>query len=622
MLRFERPTDQEVALYGKENSARSPIRSDFVRIRENGMVLKNKYDASLNFIKCSRAISTGTDETTIYRIDPWEYNQDLFTPISTLYVSLKNMRGEIDYEDAEIMIRDALEGFPIYLNQTLAAEFKDAKAGLAAIVIQNLGEGIPCGRVTVDTIIDIECKYLTISEHVRLRKAFDPAKWDFKTSEIGGLNSEVFEILRRAFLSRLMNPQLRERLGLRHVKGMLLYGPPGTGKTLIARKIGKMMGMKENDPRVKIVNGPELFSKWVGESERQLRELFVTQSKELHILIFDEIESSARKRDSGSNDVNGKFVTQFLALLDGVTTQDNIFVIGMTNRKDLIDPAMIRPGRLEILIEINLPSEAGRYEILQIHTAHLREEGMLSEDVNLSDLAKQTRNFTGAEIEGLIKSAVSFATTRQLKDRDIGSVDTLLINQCDIDLALEEIVPAFGKAQEDLIKYMRYGILDQNHPGRVVNYIDSLSENTVTKILVHGDHGCGCTAWAAYTVQNSTFDFVKFIKPFDYVEMSETATVSAITQMVRDSHRSKSSLIVIDDLENFIRLTTMGGLSMSRFILSSLQSLFGENPPFGHKWVLMATTHESPDLWADFNFTRTFELELVDGKPVKQVCMQ
>lgn len=160
-----------------------------------------------------------------------------------------------------------------------------------------------------------------------------------------------------------------DKYGIKHVKGMLLYGPPGTGKTLIAGTIAKALNCKEP----KIVNGPEIFDKYVGEGERKIRELFedaerdwADKKDDLHVIIFDEIDAICKKRSSGGgagSESSASIVNQLLTKLDGVDSGDNILVIGMTNRKELLDEAIIRPGRLEIHLEIGLPNEHGRKQI-------------------------------------------------------------------------------------------------------------------------------------------------------------------------------------------------------------------------------------------------------------------
>lgn len=256
---------------------------------------------------------------------------------------------------------------------------------------------------------------------------------DFKFEDmgIGGLDKEFSDIFRRAFASRILPPGLTEQIGIQHVRGILLYGPPGTGKTLIARQIGKMLNAREP----KVINGPEVLNKYVGQSEENIRKLFADAEKEqkekgdesgLHIIIFDELDAVCKQRGSGAGGGTGvgdSVVNQLLSKLDGVDQLNNILLIGMTNRKDMIDEALLRSGRLEVHMEISLPDEYGRGQILKIHTTKMKENGKLGSDVNIAELAKQTRNFSGAEISGLVKSASSFALQRHIKggkcDREV-----------------------------------------------------------------------------------------------------------------------------------------------------------------------------------------------------------
>ncbi|CAM6108961.1 unnamed protein product [Calypogeia fissa] len=253
---------------------------------------------------------------------------------------------------------------------------------------------------------------------LRGRNVFKTKEFGFQKLGIGGLDDEFEDIFRRAFVSRLFPQDVINNLGIKHVKGMLLWGPPGTGKTLIARQIGKMLNGKKS----KIVNGPEILGRWLGQSEQNVRNLFqdaeadqkfLGDESELHVIIFDEIDAICRARGVGMPDAGSRvydsIVNQLLTKLDGVESLNNILVIGMTNRKDLLDEALLRPGRLEVHIEIGLPDEKGRGQILQIHSSKMKQSSFLSDDVNLVHLAARTRNFSGAELEGLVRSAASFA---------------------------------------------------------------------------------------------------------------------------------------------------------------------------------------------------------------------
>ena len=201
-----------------------------------------------------------------------------------------------------------------------------------------------------------------------------------------------------------------------------MHGPPGTGKTLIARKIADAL----NCEKPQVVNGPEIFDKYVGEAEKKIRALFEPAEKEekekgdesgLHVIIFDEIDAICRARGSSGNSgtgVNESVVNQLLSKMDGVDSLNNILIIGMTNRKDMMDEAILRPGRLELHLEIGLPDKHGRLQIFEIHTRNARKNNMLANDVDIDYLAENTKNYTGAEIEAVCRSATSFALFKEV----------------------------------------------------------------------------------------------------------------------------------------------------------------------------------------------------------------
>ena len=183
---------------------------------------------------------------------------------------------------------------------------------------------------------------------------------------VGGLDAELNTIVRRALASRLYPPALTRQLGLSPVRGICLYGPPGCGKTLLAREIAR--ALKAREP--KIVNGPEMMSKYVGDSEEYIRALFAEARLEqqeagdesaLHVIVFDEMDAFTRERGSLAGDTTGirdSVVNQLLAVMDGVDSLDNILVVGLTNRPELMDPALLRPGRLEVQVLHTHPSTA------------------------------------------------------------------------------------------------------------------------------------------------------------------------------------------------------------------------------------------------------------------------
>ncbi|EEC43428.1 predicted protein, partial [Phaeodactylum tricornutum CCAP 1055/1] len=204
--------------------------------------------------------------------------------------------------------------------------------------------------------------------------------------QVGGLDVQLEAIARRVLASRA-NPAAARRLGVSHVRGILLSGPPGCGKTLLARELARILGAREPQ----IVNGPEILDKYIGEAERRVRDLFAPAEQEykvagddsaLHIIILDEMDAIARKRGTMTSDTTGvrdSVVNQLLAKMDGVREASNVLVVGLTNRPELLDPALLRPGRLEVQLRIELPDKTGRRDILRIHTSQMRKAGGLSE---------------------------------------------------------------------------------------------------------------------------------------------------------------------------------------------------------------------------------------------------
>jgi vesicle-fusing ATPase len=422
---------------------------------------------------------------------------------------------------------------------------------------------------------------------------------DFKFEDmgIGGLDTEFSAIFRRAFASRIFPPGLIEKLGIQHVKGILLYGPPGTGKTLIARQIGKMLNAREP----KVINGPEVLNKYVGQSEENIRKLFVDAEKEykekgdesgLHIIIFDELDAVCKQRGSTNSGtgVGDSVVNQLLSKLDGVDQLNNILLIGMTNRMDMIDDALLRPGRLEVHMEISLPDEHGRQQILKIHTAKMRDNNVMDRDVDLAELAHLTKNFSGAEIGGLVKSASSFAFNRHVKVGTVAGVsddiENMKVNRDDFMKALEEVKPAFGVSEEELSTALRGGILRFSpHIENVlqdgmlfVNQVRESASEPLLSVLLHGPSGSGKTALAAKIAIDSQFPFIKLVSPENMVGMSEMAKVQYLNKVFTDSYKSPQNIVVVDNIERIIDWVPIGP-RFSNLVLQTLMVLLTKQPP-------------------------------------------
>lgn len=422
---------------------------------------------------------------------------------------------------------------------------------------------------------------------------------DFKFEDmgIGGLDTEFSAIFRRAFASRIFPPGLADKLGIQHVRGILLYGPPGTGKTLIARQIGKMLNAREP----KVINGPEVLNKYVGQSEENIRKLFADAEKEykekgdesgLHIIIFDELDAVCKQRGSGAGGGTGvgdSVVNQLLSKLDGVDQLNNILLIGMTNRKDMIDEALLRSGRLEVHMEISLPDEAGRQQILKIHTTKMRDNNVMGDDVDLAELAHLTRNFSGAEIGGLVKSASSFAFSRHIKVGTVAAIDDNIINmkvmRQDFLGALDEVHPLFGVSEEELDRCTEGGIVHfSQHVETILNrgrlHINQVRDGStpILSVLLHGPRGSGKTALAARLALDSGFPFIKLVRPVDMVGMNEIQKIQQLQKVFTDAYKSPMNVLVIDNVELLVDWVPVGP-RFSASVLAALKGLMENKPP-------------------------------------------
>jgi vesicle-fusing ATPase len=458
--------------------------------------------------------------------------------------------------------------------------------------------------------------------------AFSPAR--LRELGIGGLDVELASLFRRAFASRATPPTLAAAMGVSHVKGILLHGAPGTGKTLVARRLGALLS-SGREPRV--VNGPELLARWVGSSEENVRALFADaeadwarngDAADLHVIIFDEIDALCRHRgaggrDGGGNNVGDSVVNQLLTKIDGVASAPNVLVIGLTNRRDLLDEALLRPGRLEVQLEIGLPDEAGRAAILGIHTASMKAAGLLAADVDIKQLAAQARNFSGAELAGVVRAAASFAMERLLRRSPQAAADTashgahgrglglgeVSVTPADFAAALAEVAPALGAkggAAALLAQHAPRGVLDAGPRfallrARLATLARAADrgapEAPLVAALLHGPPGCGKTALAAEAAAAAGFPFARVVaaKPDAAAAPGGDALASALVSAFADAARSPRSVLVLDDIERLIGFSPVGP-AYSNAALQALLLLLRRPPPAGRRMLVLATSSQ------------------------------
>lgn len=548
---------------------------------------------------------------------------------------------EIPEEVLEAKFRENMVDMVLNQNQVLLFDYQGMPLQLTIRKLTTIDlinptpedESSPCirGLLHPQTSIDFESTQqgnLEItSTRLKTVNIFDSRRFNFEELGIGGLDTEFSYIFRRAFASRLFPPQVLQRLGVKHVKGMLLYGPPGTGKTLIARQIANVL--KARTP--KIVNGPEVFNKFVGQTEENIRELFKEAEEEqelkgdksqLHIIIFDEIDAICRPRGTitGSTGVHDTVVNQLLSKIDGVNSLNNILIIGMTNRKDMIDEAVLRPGRLEVHVEVGLANEEGRLQILRIHTKKMTESNALAPDVDLLELARHTKNFSGAEIESLVKSAASCAFNREIDLENFTkeiNVENLKISMSDFVRALEDIKPQFGVDEVDLNRYIRGGIINYgesfeklvNTSKMLIEQVKSSHHTPLLSVLLEGPSGTGKTALAAKLALSSGFPYVKFISPENFVGFTETGKVTAIAKAFEDAYRSPLSLVVLDNIERLIEYVSTGP-RFSNAILQAILVLTKKVPPHEDRRIMIIGTTSNASFLEDLDLVKSFNVVL------------
>jgi transitional endoplasmic reticulum ATPase len=255
--------------------------------------------------------------------------------------------------------------------------------------------------------------------------------------DVGGL-TDVKHELQEAVEWPIKKPEVFKRIGIRPPKGILLFGPPGCGKTMLARAVAT-----ESEANFISIKGPELFSKWVGESEKGIREIFRKgRSAAPSIIFFDELDSVAPRRGMGSDDSGASehVISQLLTEMDGIEALVNVVVIGASNRPDMIDPALLRPGRFDRLIFVPPPDYATRLQILKIHTRNMP----LAEGVDIDQITSQAAGYSGADLEAVCREAGLISLRR--------NIETKSVTMEDFRDALERVKPSMTADMENWYK--------------------------------------------------------------------------------------------------------------------------------------------------------------------------
>ncbi|AJZ75973.1 CDC48 family AAA ATPase [Candidatus Nitrosotenuis cloacae] len=394
-----------------------------------------------------------------------------------------------------------------------------------------------------------------------MTKAVDNSIPRITYDDLGGLKKEVQKIREMVELP-MRHPELFEKLGVEAPKGVLLYGPPGTGKTLLAKAVAG-----ETNSHFTAVSGPEIMGKYYGESEERLREIFKQAEENTPSIVFiDEIDSIAPKRDEVTGEVEKRIVSQLLTLMDGMKARGKVVVIAATNRPDSIDPALRRPGRFDREIEIGIPDQEGRMEILQIHT-----RGMpVDEKIDLKQFAKVTHGFVGADLESLSKEAAMRSLRRILPDIDLQQekisseiLQKIKISEDDFKEALKEVRPSalrevlvqvpnvtwddvggLDSLKEELKEAIEWPLKHKD----AFQYVDVTSPKG---ILLYGPPGTGKTLIAKALAKMTESNFIS-IKGPELLSKWVGESEKGVREIFRKARQAAPCIIFFDEIDALV----------------------------------------------------------------------
>jgi transitional endoplasmic reticulum ATPase len=422
--------------------------------------------------------------------------------------------------------------------------------------------------------------------------------------DIGGLGDEVRKV-REMIELPLRHPEIFERLGVEAPKGVLLHGPPGTGKTLLAKALAS-----ETNANFHTLSGPEIMSKFYGESEERLRDIFkAAEENAPSIILIDEIDSIAPKREEVTGEVERRVVAQLLAVMDGLKARGKVVVIGATNRPNAIDPALRRPGRFDREIEIGVPSRKARLEILQIHT-----RGMpLAEDVKLEELANLSHGFVGADLAALAREAAMSSIRRVLPeiDLDVHSIPAEILNKMtvtadDFNNALREMSPSALRevfiespnvhwsdigGVEDVKQELKEAV---EWPMTYPALFKHLSARPPKGILLYGPPGTGKTMLAKAVATESQANFIS-VKGPEFLSKWVGESEKAVRETFRKAKQSAPCIVFFDEIDSIAPARGNGGDShvTERMVSQMLSEIDGLEEL--HNVTVIAATNR-PDI--------------------------
>ncbi|MEK0351244.1 MAG: CDC48 family AAA ATPase, partial [Nitrosopumilus sp.] len=466
----------------------------------------------------------------------------------------------------ERYLADALESVPLIKGDNVMVPYFGGRLTFQVIGVTPAADAV---LVTQKTVFNIAEKGETL-------RGVPQVSYE----DIGGLTNEIKKV-REMIELPLRHPEIFEKLGIEAPKGVLLYGPPGTGKTLLAKAVAN-----ESNAHFISISGPEIMSKFYGESEARLREIFKeAREKSPSIIFIDEIDSIAPKREEVTGEVERRVVSQMLSLMDGLESRGKVIVIAATNRPNAIDPALRRPGRFDREIEIKVPDKKGRKDILLIHSRNMP----LTDDVNIDKLASVSHGYVGADLEYLCKEAAMKCLRRLLPVLDLQeeklppeTLDKLIVNGDDFTKALVEVVPSGMREvfiENPDVKWSDVGGLEEvkrelqeavEWPMKYPGLYDKLGHKMPRGILLHGPSGTGKTLLAKAVATESEANFVSVRGP-ELLSKWVGESERGIREIFKRARQSAPCVIFFDEIDSIAPIRGAGGdVQVSERVVSQL----------------------------------------------------
>ena len=485
-------------------------------------------------------------------------------------------------------------------------------------IVANTNPNTPC-IITENTEVVLSSKTVEISEESIPEVTYE---------DIGGLTDEVKKIREMVELP-LKRPEIFERLGVEPPKGVLLHGPPGTGKTLLAKAVAN-----ESEANFILLNGPEIMSKFYGESEKKIRDIFEEAEKNSPSIIFiDEIDSIAPQREEVGGEVERRVVSQLLTMMDGLQSRGKVVVIGATNRPNSIDPALRRPGRFDRELELRAPDNKGRLHILKIHT-----RGMpLTKDVNTEELARVTHGFVGADLSSLAKEAAMVVLRRLLPKLDLKEdeeipeevLKELKVTKSDFDEALKVVRPSAMRevlVETPNVNWEDVGGLDKikqelkeavewplKHPAA----FNRLGIRAPKGILLYGPPGTGKTLLAKAVAKESEANFIQ-VKGPSLLSMWVGKSEEGIRKIFDRARQVSPCVVFFDEIDSLAGKRGMEtGTKVTERVLNQMLAEMDGIEDLSNVVVIAATNR--PDM-LDSALLRPgrFDRILLVGSPAKE----